>query len=51
MPKFYFKTLPNSKSIDSMGLFHPDNPSDPKEFYWTVAGTHDKYKILNIFAL
>lgn len=38
LPEFYFKKLPNSEAVDPMGLFRPQNPSDPSEFYWTVGG-------------
>jgi len=37
-PQYSFQRLPNSQVVDSMGLFRPDNPSNPKEFYWTVGG-------------
>lgn len=37
-PEYYFKRLEKSDTIDPMGLFRPENPSDPSEFYWTVAG-------------
>lgn len=38
LPSYYFTNLPNSYDVDPMGLFRPDNPSDPEEFYWTVEG-------------
>jgi len=38
MPAFWFRPLPNSNSLDPMGLFRPQNPTNPNEFYWTVVG-------------
>jgi len=38
-PQYWIRpSSPNSNTPDSMGLFRPQNPTNPAEYYWTVVG-------------